>query len=70
MMWGREQDTATPMENLQHEYSKDGDTAADSPTLSVSMALFIREVPFQSWLGRTNVLQGTGSLDIAVRTLG
>lgn len=67
--WRREQDTATPMENLQREYSKDGDSAAESPAPSVSVALSVREMPFQSWLGRTNLLskeQAAGMLQLGL----
>lgn len=56
VVWGREQDPVTPVEDLEHEYSRDGDTAADSPALSIRAALSISEMPFQSWLGRTNPL--------------
>ena len=69
MVWGREQGTATPMENVQREYSKDGDTAADSPAPSVSVALSIGKMPFQSWLGRTDLLtkqQAAGTLQLGL----
>lgn len=61
--------TATPVENLQREYSKDGDSATDSPALTISVALSIREMPFQSWLGRTNLLskeQAAGMLQLGL----
>lgn len=65
VVWGREQDTATPKENLQCEYSEDGDTAGDSPAPSVRPSgkrlseLVRKDQP---------PLQGTGSWDGAVRT--
>lgn len=69
VVWGREQDTATSVEDLQREYSKDGDSAVDSPAPSVSVALSVREMPFQSWLGRTNLLskeQAAGMLQLGL----
>lgn len=69
MVWGREQVTATPMENLQHQSSKGGDSAAGSAAPSASVASSMREMPFQSWLGMTNLSkeQAAGMLQLGLQ---
>ena len=69
VVWGREQGTATPVENQQRECSKDGDPAADSPVPSVGVALSVGEMAFQSRSGQTSLLskeQAAGMLQLGL----